>query len=66
MNKKKLTKLDALRILASAYYYVNDIEAASVLGHAFGYVRRSLSLDDLRPKFEGIVEGFNGRMPTHF
>jgi hypothetical protein len=69
---KPLTKLDALRILASAYWKSDMGEAASILRDKFGYVRRSMTLDDLKPEgyrgleIETIIvdEGYNGRGPT--
>ena len=69
MLTKQLNKLDALRILSNAYWYVRDIygndNAASLLDWRFNAVRRSLNIQDLRP--ETVVnEGFNGRMPTYF
>jgi hypothetical protein len=69
-----LTKLDALRILASAYWYLDNtmffdsaaVEAFCRLEHAFGYVRRSLRIHDLKPvnPIGFIREGYNGRGPT--
>jgi hypothetical protein len=75
-----LTKLDALRILANAYWYLDNTmffdstagEAFITLEHAFGYVRRSLRIHDLKPEgydgleIESIIvdEGYNGRGPT--
>jgi hypothetical protein len=76
---KPLTKLDALRILASAYWKSDMGETASILRDKFGYVRRSMTLDDLKPThnvyFDAdlveravvnavVDEGYNGRGPT--
>jgi hypothetical protein len=81
---KPLTKLDALRILASAYHYLradlrySDLDAC-ILRDKFGYVRRSMTLEDLKPThnvyFDAdlveravvnavVDEGYNGRGPT--
>ena len=76
------TKLDALRILSNAHWYVadslpegvninNDVyDATEILDRAFGYVRRSLRMSDLfhMPSTRSRIkaEGFNGRMPTYF
>jgi hypothetical protein len=70
---KPLTKLDALRILASAYHYLDatilldsaGVEAFITLEHAFGYVRRSLRIHDLKPvnPIGFIREGYNPSGP---
>jgi hypothetical protein len=80
-----LTKLDALRILASAYHYLradlrySDLDAC-ILRDKFGYVRRSMTLEDLKPThnvyFDAdlveravvnavVDEGWNPRGPTY-
>jgi hypothetical protein len=59
-----LTKLDAMRILASAYHHLSDTEAREMLAYAFGYVRRSLRLEDLRP-LPACKEGWNGKGPVY-
>ena len=63
-----MTRVDALKILARAYWHIRttqqtnaDIEAALLLEEKFGYIRRSLTLADLKP----CLEGFNGKGPTH-
>ena len=58
-----MNKLDALRTLSHAYWHANDTEAQETLAHAFGYVRRSLRLEDLKPA-SPCREGYNGRGPT--
>jgi len=68
-----LTKLDALRILASAYCYLDatilldsaGVEAFITLEHAFGYIRRSLRIHDLKPvnPIGFIREGYNPSGP---
>lgn len=62
-----MNRLEALKTLARAYWHIRttqqtagDIEAALVLEDKFGYIRRSLTLTDIKP----CMEGFNGRMPT--
>ena len=70
----KLTKLDALRILGNAYWYLasaedykeyrSNEEPASILEEKFGYIRRSLSLRDVIPQRD--TEGWNGKGPTQF
>ena len=70
-----MTKLDALKKLASAYHYIRentplfkqgagpgDSKALTEIAHAFGVVRRSLTLEDLAPS----KEGFNGKGPRFF
>lgn len=70
MENPCLTKLDALRILANAYWYV-----AATYGHRdgilydkFGYVRRSMGMEDLQPTLyrQQHKEGLNGPMPRFF
>ena len=74
-----MDKLTALKTLANAYWYLmekgltiplratftTDLTAAHIISAKFGYVRRSLSLLDIRrnPK---STEGMNGKMPTFF
>lgn len=64
------TKLDALRTLSKAYWYVRDTygsaDAASLLDWRFNVVRRSMSIQDLMPRAKRKNEGFNGRMPRFF
>ena len=64
-----MNKFEAMKTLANAYWYVRDIygkdEAAAHLEDKFGYVRRSLTLEDLRP-VPVKDEGLNGRMPVYF
>ena len=62
-----MTKLDALKKLADAYYYLHaktmkDYTATAELLDAFGRVRCSLRIDDLAP----CKEGFNGKGPRFF
>jgi hypothetical protein len=72
-----MNKLTALSKLANAYHTLQssaprsthgsgpgDSEALAVLRNAFGYVRRSLTISDLRPRTN--AEGFNGKMPSYF
>jgi len=68
--EKKITKLDALRILGNAYHYLLDSPvrlgedfAISILVDKFHHVRRSLTLMDLEPQPKS-AEGWNGRGPT--
>lgn len=73
LSERPLTKLDALRTLANAYWYafytdkyaLGAYSAADIIGASFGYVRRSMTLEDLKPA-PVVNEGYNGRMPTHF
>jgi hypothetical protein len=72
---KKLTKLDALRILSTAHWstvkqYVRgtsygDDDASIILRDKFHHVRRSMTLLDLKPEPE-VTEGFNGKGPQYF
>ena len=67
-----MTKLSALSKLANAYHHFvtgetqeigsGDIQAATILAEKFGYVRRSLTIEDLKPV--KYVEGMNGKGPT--
>jgi hypothetical protein len=64
-----MNKLDALKTLSHAYYYLinqgtDDVNSQATLSIAFGYVRRSLSLADLAPTTRD-TEGFNGRGPLY-
>jgi hypothetical protein len=70
MLTRQLNKLDALRILSNAYWYVRDIygndsAASSFLDWRFNAVRRSLNIKDLQSETVAN-EGFNGKMPTYF
>ena len=64
--EKKLTKLDALRILSNAYWYVGHTDAVAGLKlvEAFGHVRRSLTTEDLKP-VPKCAEGFNPKGPRY-
>ena len=60
-----MNKLAALSKLANAFHYLKDQdrhEGMNILAHKFGYLRRSLRIEDLMPV--KCVEGYNGRMPT--
>jgi hypothetical protein len=63
------TKLEALAILSKAYHYLlgkeGPNEATHTIADKFGYIRRSLRIEDLTPKIE-TNEGYNGRMPSYF
>jgi len=67
MYVRKLTKLDALRILSNAYYYTlfrGTEPTAAILFDAFHKVRRSLRMDDLTPNYVDYAEeGLNPRGP---
>ena len=59
-----MNKLTALSKLANAFHYLKDQdrhEGMNVLAHKFGYLRRSLRIEDLMPV--KCVEGYNGRCP---
>ena len=60
------SKLKALHTLAKAYHYLlqqsGPNEATHIIENCFGYIRRSLRLEDLAPS----QEGFNGRGPKFF
>ena len=69
-----MNKLDALKILNGAYWYMRSLDlsdggdfiAANLLAKKFHEVRRSLqSLDDLEPP-PVFAEGLNGKGPTWF
>jgi hypothetical protein len=71
-----MNKLTALSKLANAYHYLNDsmermadyghdIEAQHTLFDKFGYIRRSLSIDDLKPQPKS-AEGLNPAGPKFF
>ena len=60
-----MNKLTALSKLASAYHYLKGQhrhEGMNILAHKFGYLRRSLRIEELMTV--KCVEGYNGRMPT--
>ena len=72
--EKKLTKLDALRILGNAYWHLSPNQdwtlnpmdifpGCSILYTKFHHVRRSMTLMDLKPQPKS-AEGWNGRGPT--
>lgn len=62
-----MNKLTALSKLSSAYWYIRNVygngEPSNVLADKFGYVRRSLDLEDLRPRKEN--EGLNPAGPRY-
>lgn len=63
-----MNKLTALKILADAYWHQSGTagsQSTAILEDKFGHVRRSITLEDLKPEPK-CEEGFNGRMPTHF
>jgi hypothetical protein len=64
--EKKLTKLDALRILSNAYWYVADIHnyRDGILYDRFNYLRRSINMEDLKP-VPKCAEGFNPKGPRY-
>ena len=60
-----MTKLDALKKLAGAYWYIAvapPTEAMVIIMDKFHAVRRSLRLEDLAPN----KEGYNGKGPRYF
>ena len=66
--EKKITKLDALRILGNAYWHLSPnqdwpLNPMDILHTEFHHVRRSLTLMDLKPQPKS-AEGWNGRGPT--
>jgi hypothetical protein len=74
VKENTMTKIDALRILSNAYWYLHidrpvpvqfENDAQVLIEDRFGYVRRSMSIKDLRP-VPVVHEGYNGRMSTHF
>ena len=62
------TKLEALKTLSQAYYYLlgkeGPNEATHTLADRFGYLRRSLRIEDLAPT--NSAEGWNPRGPVYF
>lgn len=74
--EEEMNKLSALSKLAGAYHHfitdetqkfvAGDMLAAGLLSDKFHYIRRSLTLADLKPQPKQTAEGYNGRMPTHF
>ena len=64
-----MNKLTALSKLAGAYHYLlqsNPYDSSiDELASKFHYVRRSLSIEDLKPAPKD-TEGFNPKMPVHF
>ena len=66
-----MNKLTALSKLAGAYHYLDlsdkaiDEEAFTILASKFGYTRRSLSIEDLKP-LPKDTEGLNPKGPVHF
>jgi hypothetical protein len=63
------TKLEALKTLGQAYHYLlgkeGPNEATHTIADKFGYLRRSLRIEDLAPKTDNN-EGYNGKMPSYF
>ena len=74
LSERPLTKLDALRILSNAYWHLNaywypeaKFDSQFILVDKFGYVRRSMTLEDLKPQEHYVTnEGYNGKMPQYF
>jgi hypothetical protein len=64
-----MNKLTALSKLASAYHYLfptgAEQEALNVLSDKFGYIRRSLSIEDLKTQPK-CTEGLNPAGPKFF
>ena len=63
-----MNKLSALSKLANAFHYLhtqNVHEGLEILANKFGYIRRSLRIEDLKPA-KADAEGLNGKMPTFF
>jgi hypothetical protein len=54
----KISKYEALRILADAYWHAEDTDAVLMLSAAFHKVRRSLSIADVKPNPKR-AEGYN-------
>ena len=71
-----MDKLSALSKLAGAYHHfitgdtqeiaVGDLQAAEELAHRFHYIRRSLTLADLKPQPKQTAEGLNPTGPKFF
>jgi hypothetical protein len=67
-----MDKLDALRVLSNAYHFMakhrtfGDQQAMGLLNEKFGYVRRSLRIEELESDAIEDNEGYNGRMPMYF
>jgi hypothetical protein len=63
-----MNKLTALSKLANAYWYVRDTygyaETAQLLDYKFGCIRRSLSIEDLKPQPKN-AEGMNPSGPKY-
>ena len=63
-----MNKLTALSRLSSAYWYIRDTygngETSNVLEDKFGYIRRSLNLEDLKPAPKD-AEGLNPAGPKY-
>jgi hypothetical protein len=70
-----MNKLTALSKLAGAYHHLDlsdiaideviDEEAFTILASKFGYIRRSLRIEDLKPAPKD-TEGLNPKGPVHF
>jgi hypothetical protein len=62
------TKMDALRILSHAYWYLAGIHGyrEGVLYDKFNHVRRSMTIEDTKYEGKAYAEGYNGHMPTFF
>lgn len=77
-HRSQVTKLDALRILSNAYWYTAKMDGVRncILYDKFGHVRRSMTLEDLKPTHDvyfdanlverAIVnEGWNPKGPAY-
>ena len=70
MEEEMNDKLTALSTLAHAFHYVVDTYPAGsggrgamhILDDKFGYIRRSLQIQELKPV--KCTEGINGKGPT--
>lgn len=65
-----MNKLTALSKLASAYHHlvgvtVGEAQVADIMYDKFHYIRRSLTIEDLKPQPKS-TEGLNPKGPTHF
>ena len=70
-----MNKLTALSKLANAYHHLmglpkekwftSDYAAADTLADKFGYIRRSMSIEDLKPQPK-CTEGLNPAGPKFF
>lgn len=66
----QMNKLTALSKLASAYHYIAERspngETVAIIAEKFGYIRRSLRLEDLMPQPRQTAEGLNPAGPKFF